>query len=156
MSKFVLTLLVFLTPFLGISQDLKGDQGELIKILQNIKEFSAAVMASDYEKVGQAYTADAKIFPTNREIIEGRDAIVKYWTPTNGSRISFHQILPKGINITGDQAYDYGYYKGRTLNAQGEESSWQGKYVLIWKKIDDQWKIYLDIWNRVPNDQKID
>lgn len=156
MSKFVLTLLVFLTPFLGISQDLKGDQGELIKILQNIKEFSAAVMASDYEKVGQAYTADAKIFPTNREIIEGRDAIVKYWTPTNGSRISFHQILPRGINITGDQAYDYGYYKGRTLNAQGEESSWQGKYVLIWKKIDDQWKIYLDIWNRVPNDQKID
>ena len=156
MFKIVMTLLVFLTPFLGSAQELKGDQGELIKILQNIKEFSAAVMASDYEAIGQAYTADAKIFPTNREIIEGRDAIIKYWTPSNASRITFHQFIPKGINITGEQAYDYGYYKGRTLNAQGEEISWQGTYVVIWKKIDDHWKISLDIWNRVPNDQKID
>ncbi|PQB05702.1 YybH family protein [Aureitalea marina] len=156
MSKVVLILFVFMIPFLGNTQDLKGDQGELIKILKNIKEFSAAVMASDYETIGQAYTADAKIFPSNREIIEGRDAIVKYWTPTNGSRISYHQFMPKEINITGEQAYDYEYYKGKTINAGGKEISWQGKYVVIWKKIDNQWKIYLDIWNRVPNDQKID
>jgi len=28
-------------------------------------------------------------------------------------------------------------------------SSWKGKYVIVWKKVDSKWKMHLDIWNSV-------
>jgi ketosteroid isomerase-like protein len=31
--------------------------------------------------------------------------------------------------------------------SDGSESAWQGKNVMIWKKVDEEWKMYLDIWN---------
>lgn len=44
-------------------------------------------------------------------------------------------------------AYDYGCYEGRTRQANGETVGWIGKYVIIWKKAEFGWKIFLDIWN---------
>jgi ketosteroid isomerase-like protein len=39
--------------------------------------------------------------------------------------------------------------KGKTQQADGSEVSWRGKYVIVWHKRQGEWKIYLDIWNRV-------
>ena len=64
--------------------------------------------------------------------------------------MKFHKITPKEIKVVGNEAYDYGYYEGTTLRANGSESNWKGKYVIIWKKVAGEWKIYLDIWNRIP------
>lgn len=98
-----------------------------------------------------AYTDDAKIFPNNMDIIEGRDAIITYWTLPEGVETIYHKITPEEIKILGNEAYDYGYYEGKTKRADGSELKWKGKYVIIWKKINEEWKIYLDIWNRIQN-----
>jgi len=95
------------------------------------------------------YTEDGKIFPNNTSIIEGRAAIKKRWVLPEGYKVRDHQLLPEAINIIGNVAYDYGYYKGQTQNRSGEVSTFKGKYVAIWKKTDGLWKMYLDIWNRV-------
>ena len=118
-------------------------------ILKNISAFSKAVMASDYELISNAYTEDAKIFPNGLDIIEGRDAIKKYWILPEGRSTKYHKLTPVEIKIIGDEAYDYGYFEGTTLFDDGRESSWRGKYVVIWRKVDGDWKIYLDIWNAI-------
>jgi ketosteroid isomerase-like protein len=56
-------------------------------------------------------------------------------------------ITPVEIKVNGDFAYDYGYYEGETLFTNGRSSRWIGKYVIVWKKENGKWKIYLDIWN---------
>ena len=44
----------------------------------------------------------------------------------------------------------YGYYEGKSIGNDGNESSWKGKYVITWKEVEpDVWKMYLDIWNSV-------
>ncbi len=149
LSKYAIIALLALSPFITYGQSLIGDKAELDIILGNIKEFSAAVVASDVEKIGAAYTKDAKIFPSNVEIIHGRDAIMDYWTPNNSNRTKYHKLMPEEIKVIGDEAYDWGYYEGISVNKEGEESSWRGKYVVIWKKVDGEWLIYVDIWNRV-------
>ena len=151
-TRHLLLLVVLVKAGSSMGQTFLGEEKEMIKILMNIKDFSKAVMASDPIAIGAAYTEDAKIFPNNREIISGRAAIIEYWTPKNGSRTISHRLLPEEIKITGDEAYDYGYYEGISVSADGTESSWRGKYLVIWRKAGDDWKIYLDIWNRVPND----
>lgn len=133
------------------SQNFQGNQEDIDLILANIKAFSSAVMSSEYQSIGDAYTDDAKIFPNNREIIKGREAIIRYWTLPEGVQTKYHKITPEEIRIIGNEAYDYGYYEGTTLRADGTEASWKGKYVIIWKKIEDNWKMYLDIWNGIKD-----
>ena len=133
------------------SQNLQGNQEDIDLILSNIKSFSNSVINSDYQSIGMAYTDDAKIFPNNREIIQGREAIVRFWTLPEGVQTKYHKIIPEEIKIIGNEAYDYGYYEGITLRPDGTESSWKGKYVIIWKKINQDWKMYLDIWNRIKD-----
>ena len=134
---------------IGITQNYIGKQKEINSILKSAENFSGYVMTSNYEKIGESYTEDGKIFPNNREIIEGREKIIEYWRLPEGVQISYHKLTPIEIKIKGKEAYDYGYYEGKTKRANGEEVSWKGKYVVVWKKVGKNWKMYLDIWNRV-------
>ncbi len=132
-----------------VGQNYSGDEKDIQQLLVNIKDFSSQVMASNYQEIGNAYTEDAKIFPYNKEIIAGRQNIIKYWILPKGVRTKYHKITPKEIKIVGNEAYDYGYYEGTTIRANGSESNWKGKYVIIWRKVAGKWKIYLDIWNPI-------
>lgn len=147
--KTPILILILLASTALYAQNYAGNQEDIERILSNIRDFSASVMDSDYQAIGMAYTADAKIFPNNRGIIEGREAIIAYWTLPEGVQTKYHKITPEEIKILGDEAYDYGYYEGTTLRADGSESNWKGKYVIIWRKTDQGWKMYLDIWNRL-------
>ena len=150
--RILLTIVVMLSlGELGLSQQYIGKQKEIDQILSSIEKFSGYVMASNYDKIADSYTEDGKIFPNNREIIEGRALIKEYWKLPEGVKISYHKITPSEIKIKGKEANDYGYYEGRTQRSNGEEVSWKGKYVIVWKKVEKEWKMYLDIWNRVEN-----
>ncbi len=148
-SFIIVIVLYIIAPTFTSGQNLIGDEKEIEKILFNIKTFSEHIMASDYDAIAAAYTEDGKIFPSGRDIIEGREDIRKYWVLPEGRSTKYHKVKPEEIKIIGDEAYDYGYYEGVSLNAQGQESSWKGKYVIVWKKVEGEWKIYLDIWNRI-------
>lgn len=119
---------------------------------KNMAAFSEALMKEDYDFVVNAYTEDAKIFPGGTKILAGKEAIRNYWTPPAGSnrKMTYHKIIPEEIKIIGKEAYDYGYYEGKSTNGDGQESSFKGKYVITWKEVaPDDWKMYLDIWNGV-------
>lgn len=148
MKTFTLISLLLLSYAIS-AQDYSGNQEDIDMILSNIKDFSISVMSSNYQSIGEAYSDDAKIFPNNRDIITGREAIIEYWTLPEGIQTRYHKITPKEIKILGEEAYDYGYYEGITRRADGTETGWKGKYLIVWKKIDQEWKIYLDIWNSV-------
>lgn len=123
-----------------------------LKIIEkNTLAFSKAYVNRDYESLVNFYTSDAKIFPNNTPIISGRDAIKKQWILPEDVKILHHKVTPSEITIDNQYAYDYGVYEGKTLTKEKKEVSWKGKYVIVWKKIDTDWKIYLDIWNRIQD-----
>ena len=153
MSAFLKTAMLIFCTLLFVSelsaQNYSGDPKEINRILENIKLFSQYYMSRDYDKLAGAYTLDGKILPPDTDIIEGREAIRKRWVLPDGVDIPYHKITPAEIKIIGDYAYDVGYYEGRSKRANGEIQSFKGKYVIIWKKEEGDWKIYLDIWNSV-------
>ncbi|MCO6492765.1 MAG: DUF4440 domain-containing protein [Phaeodactylibacter sp.] len=121
-------------------------------IHQNIDAFSQSLVSGDFEAIVNAYTPDGKLFPQRGDIRRGEAAIRQYWTPPAGreSRTVHHRIRPEEIVIVGDTAYDWGYYEGATRRGDGSEVYWEGKYVIVWKKVGEgQWKIYLDSWNNL-------
>lgn len=150
--RFVLSIIVlFFTLNQAIGQTYTGDQKEINKILKNAENFSKYIVAADYDKITAAYTKDGKIFPNNKEIIEGHELIRKYWVLPEGYQTLSHKVTPSEIKIIGDEAYDYGHYKGSSKGPDGREVSWKGKYVIVWKKVDGDWKMYLDIWNSIQD-----
>ena len=146
--KYILALILLLNGAISHAQNYQGDPEEIQALLSHIDSFSAYYMAGDYKALANSYTPDAHIFPSGTEIISGQEAIQKKWTPPEGITIVHHDIMPEEIVIKEDIAYDWGYYEGKTKR-EGEISSWKGKYVIVWKKVEGDWKIYLDIWNRV-------
>jgi len=147
--KHTTTFLLLLISTLSFAQKFIGNPEDIEQILDNTKNFSQFVMDSNYEMIVKSYTEDAKIFPNNTEILTGKEAILKYWTLPEGVSTAHHKLMPEEIKITGLEAYDYGYYEGKTKRANGEIINWKGKYVVIWRKENGTWKMYLDIWNAV-------
>lgn len=151
MKTLFVSLFLLAMGFSAFSQTYTGDKQEIKNILNNIASFSESVVAGDDAAIAAAYTEDAKIFPNNRDIIAGQSKIQTYWVSEEGYAVTHHKITPSEIKILGDEAYDYGYYEGTSQGPDGKPATWRGKYVIVWKKIDGEWKIYLDIWNNIRN-----
>ena len=126
-----------------------GPRAEFDAILKKIKMFSETLIAGDHEKLSAFYTHQGKIMPNGTPIIQGREGIAAMWKSPEGVSTTAHHVKPREIVIHDNLAYDYGYYSGETTKESDEVVPWKGKYVIIWKKIDEEWLIEVDIWNRV-------
>lgn len=141
------SLLLFLTISV-CGQEYVGKGEDVSKILKNSQSFSKAYMDGDIDKLTSFYSEDGKIFPDKSDIIEGYDAIKKKWTIPKRIKIISHKATSKEINVIDGYAYDYGYYEGTSKNLKDNTTiDFKGKYVIVWKKENDDWKMYLDIWN---------
>ncbi len=142
------TLILFLFSISFYAQEYSGSGEDINNILENIKNFSKAYIEADYDELTSFYSTDGKIFPGGSDIIVGHKAIKKRWTLPKGTKILSHKVIPKEIKIIEDYAYDYGYYEGSSSRKK-EVYPFKGKYVIVWKKVGNDWKIYLDIWNNI-------
>ncbi|MDX1910559.1 MAG: SUMF1/EgtB/PvdO family nonheme iron enzyme [Saprospiraceae bacterium] len=121
------------------------------QIREAIAAFSRQVVAGDWAAVADAYTEDAKIFPPGASVLEKRAAIQSYWA--GSPDITAHQIIPAEIRVNGAEAWDWGYYQGASVDKDGKENTWKGKYVIVWKETaPGVWKMYLDSWSRINGD----
>ena len=109
-------------------------------------------MDGNLDAIVDSYTVDGKIFPNKTLVLEGDQALRGYWELPEGVSIIHHELKPTEVMILGDHAYDYGYYQGKTKQRDGSIGEWKGKYVGVWKKVNNDWKMYLDIWNSVEQD----
>lgn len=118
-------------------------------IRQRIAEFSRFVVAGDNRAIADAYTAEASILPPGLDIISGTEGIRSYWSRKPGNTTTFHKITPVEIVVQGDTAYDHGYYEVSGISQGKPFEGARGKYLIVWRKQDGEWKIHLDAWNRV-------
>jgi uncharacterized protein (TIGR02246 family) len=114
------------------------------------RQFSAAYMRGDAATMASLYTPDAVIFPGNSEMITGREAIQRYWTLSAGQRVTHHKATPTDIRIDGSHAYDYGVYEVSGERDGKPYGPALGKYVIVWRREPEGWRMHLDMWNLRP------
>ena len=104
--------------------------------------FESAFNAKDAVKTAAFYTDDAVVMPPNMQMVKGRQAIETYY------RIGFSQstgtvrITPFESTITGTTAFESGT---SALTSSGRTET--GKYVVIYRRVGNDWKIAYDIFN---------
>jgi uncharacterized protein (TIGR02246 family) len=107
-----------------------------------------AVAAKDAAATAAFYAMDGAIMPAGSPMAEGPDAIAAVWQSLfdlPGFSLTFEPTFVE-VGASGDVAYDIGTY---ALAFDGDQGPVQdnGKYVVVWKKVDGVWKVRADIFN---------
>jgi uncharacterized protein (TIGR02246 family) len=98
----------------------------------------------DAAGVAELYTNDGMLLPTGSDFIQGKEAIRDFWQGAINLGIKEARLDILEVELQGDAAIEVGRYQ---LKGAGGEVMDQGKYIVIWKQEQGEWKLYRDIWN---------
>jgi uncharacterized protein (TIGR02246 family) len=90
------------------------------------------------------YTESGQLLPPNSDFVTGRDAIHGFWQALFDMGVGEVKLETVEVESHGDTAIEVGKYS--IYDAGGQEID-AGKYVVIWKREDGQWKLHRDIFN---------
>lgn len=102
-----------------------------------------AYMSGDPAAVASIYSDDARLFPPNGEMTQGKEAV----------EAVFGEMMAAGLGIdlqtleameSGDLGYSVGTYE---LTGPDGNVVDRGKYMDIFRKVGGEWKMTNDIWN---------
>lgn len=106
--------------------------------------FTQAHITGDTAFLNNIFTVDAKVFAPNAEVVVGRPAIAAL----NLEYINFgiKEFREETTALYGNE--EYLINEGNYFMIYGKHNtSEKGKFINVWKKVDDDWKIYSNIWN---------
>jgi|SRR3954447_657422 uncharacterized protein (TIGR02246 family) len=129
------------TAAVDAGADERAIRGQVDRWLQLVKAKDAAAIA-------ELYAEDGAVMPPNAPIGKGRAAIQQTWASmmnTPGFNLTFNpeQIV---VSSSGDMALDRGTYQ-LMIAPSGKAQNDTGKYVVVWRKIGNEWKAAADIFN---------
>ncbi len=128
----------------------QASQSDIAAITEAARQFSAAYMRGDVNAITALYTPDAVIFPERSYAISGQDALKRYWKHEPGRKVTRHRLIPTQVTVDGKHAYDHGIYE---IAGERNGKAWgpvRGKYLVVWRREPDGWKMQLDMWNSGP------
>lgn len=117
------------------------------QILKNDEAWLKAVATKDPQAIAAFYAEDGSILAPGMPIAKGRGAVEAAWKGLVGMKdfsLTFSSSLVE-VAQSGDVAYEIGTYEvGYSTDKPVDE---KGKYVVVWKKAGDDWKVMADIFN---------
>lgn len=114
------------------------------EIMEANKGFMEAFNNGDANALAKNYTSNAKLYPSNSDVIEGQEAIEGFWNAVMNMGIKKALLETVTAESFGNIAIEEGRYE---LYVEGDQIADKGKYIVIWEKEDGQWKLHQDIWN---------
>lgn len=107
------------------------------------RQFEDAARTGDLDRLASLYTPDAIALPPDGPVVKGRDAIKQMWGRL-AQQIGLKEVRLQTLEF--EQAGDTGYEVGEATLAVSSGTA-AVKFVVVWKKIDGQWRLHRDIWN---------
>jgi ketosteroid isomerase-like protein len=99
----------------------------------------------DFAGIASLYAADATAFPPGAPMVKGAPAIGDMWKgmaqQVGDPKLTTLDVKPLGPSA----AREIGTFSLMTKSAKPQEVT--GKYVVVWEKIGNDWKLATDIWN---------
>ena len=107
-------------------------------------EFMARFAAGNGAGVAELYTEDGQLLPPKSEPIAGHAAIGALWQGAMDSGVKGAKLEVVEVEGMGKTTVEVGRYA--LSDAEGKVLD-HGNYVVIWRKVEGQWKLHRDIWN---------
>jgi uncharacterized protein (TIGR02246 family) len=99
----------------------------------------------DFAGVASLYTDDATAFPPGSAMVKGRAGIEAMWKSI-AEKVGEPSLTTLDVKSLGSSAArEIGTFSLKTRGPNPKEVT--GKYVVVWEKIGNDWKLATDIWN---------
>ena len=110
------------------------------------RRFLSLFALNDAASIAACYTDDAEILAANVSSVRGRTEIESLFKFTNrpGHTLEFRTAE---LDVQGGTAIEIGTYVRRQKDGSTFD---RGRYIVIWKRIDDDWKIHRDMFTSQP------
>ena len=120
-------------------------QGKTVPRLNELATaFAAAFNQKDAPGITAFYTDDAVLMPPNLPAVKGRTNIESYYRSGFAQSSGTLQLKPTESTISGTLAFESGV---SSMTAGNPPKTATGKYVVVYKRIGNEWKIAYDIFN---------
>lgn len=114
------------------------------EIRQADDSFETIFEQQNAEGMADLYTENGMLLPTGSDFVAGKNNIRDFWQGAMEAGIKKAKLDIKEVELQGDTAIEVGQYK---LSGADDAVMDQGKYIVIWKQENGQWKLHRDIWN---------
>lgn len=117
----------------------------------NVK-FSAAAGKGDSAGLAALYATDGQVLPPGSDVVQGTDAIQKFWQGAMDSGIAGIGLKTLEVFAQGSTATEVGQYELRDKAGHVVD---HGKYIVVWRHQAGQWKLLRDMFStNVPPAKK--
>lgn len=125
------------------------DDQDAAALKQLHDDFLQAFRSNDQQALGAFYTDTAVVLPPRGGMLTGRDEIVTFWR--NAERIQDLRFEPKAVEKLGETTIrEAGLLEIMVRGQDREIRVNPAKYMSVWSKTDDGWKLDSSIWNLSP------
>ncbi|MDT8307553.1 MAG: SgcJ/EcaC family oxidoreductase [Anaerolineae bacterium] len=107
-------------------------------------KFMATFKAGDAAGMATLYTEDGQVMPPNSDFVRGHEALQGFWQAIMDMGVKDATLDIVEVEDLGDTAIEVSTY---TMQGEGGQVIDEGKYIVVWKQDDGQWKMYRDIFN---------
>jgi len=99
----------------------------------------------DFAGIASLYTTNAIAFPPGSAMVQGGAAIGAMWK-SMAEQVSDPKVTTLDVKPLGPSAArEIGTFSLKTKGPTPQEVT--GKYVVVWEKVGNEWKLAADIWN---------
>jgi len=137
----ILIILILLTNCAPKEEDNLKVRNEIASANEN---FMTAFSQSDTAALAALYTENGQVLPPNSKFVTGKEAIQTFWQALIDMGIKEVKLEIIEVEGHGNTAIEVSNF---TLQGEGGQVFDKGKYIVIWKKVDGQWKLHRDIFN---------
>ncbi len=106
--------------------------------------FMAHFNNKDAKALAQLYTEQAKLLPPNSDIIVGKEAIRNFWAALFEMGVSKANLEIVEVEQCGETAVEVSEF---VMYGPGNQILDKGKYIVIWKNDEGNWRLHRDIFN---------
>jgi uncharacterized protein (TIGR02246 family) len=99
----------------------------------------------DFAGIASLYATDATAFPPGKPMVKGNAAIGEMWK-SMAEQVTDPKVTTVEVKLLSPTAAEeIGTFSLKTKGAAPKEVT--GKYVVMWQKVGNDWKLATDIWN---------
>jgi uncharacterized protein (TIGR02246 family) len=113
------------------------------EIVEANKEWKSKFAAADSVGLANLYAADAKFMMNGAPAFVGREQIQSVMSGIMNSGITRVDLVT--VDVWGTE--DFVTEEGELKLYAGDQEVDQGKYLLLWKKVDGKWHLFRDCFN---------
>ena len=143
MKTLTTNLFLILITGLLISSCSQGPTDVSAEIQKANDHFRETFKSMDADAMTQLYTTNAVLYPPNSPAVRGSENIKAFWKGTYAAGLTDAKLE----TVTAEGYGNHAIEEGKVSLYAGDQLVGEEKYIVVWHKVDGQWKLHQDMFN---------